>query len=157
MKSDDVLIIGAGASGSTAAFHLAKEGFKVKIVDKASSFQLKPCAGGMAASVQKFFPFSLDPIIDEIITKVNFTWCLSDQVIAELPGNSPFWIVKRENLDRYISTNAIEQGAKLLTSFEVKEINRINNIWIVRSKDGRQINAKCITSTGELTQMDAIR
>jgi len=144
LKSDDVLIIGAGASGSTAAFHLAKEGFKVKIVDKASSFQLKPCAGGMAASVQKFFPFSLDPIIDEIITKVNFTWCLSDQVIAELPGNSPFWIVKRENLDRYISTNAIEQGAKLLTSFEVKEINRINNIWIVRSKDGRQINSKCI-------------
>ncbi len=144
MNPDDVLIIGAGASGSTAAFHLAKEGFQVKIVDKSSDFFLKPCAGGMAASVQKFFPFSLDPVIDEVITKVNFTWCLSDQVIAELPGDSPFWIVKREKLDAYISNRAAEQGAKLLTSFEVKEIYRKNNLWFVKSKDDRQIASKCI-------------
>lgn len=144
MNSNDVVIIGAGAAGATAAFHLAKEGFKVQMVDKSSGFVLKPCAGGMASSVQQFFPFSLDPIVDEIIKEVNFTWRLSDLVIAELPGESPFWIVKREKLDEYISTQALEQGAKLITSFEVKEIYRTKNIWSIRSSDDREIHAKCI-------------
>ncbi len=144
MNSIDVVIIGAGASGASTAFHLAKEGFNVNIVEKTPSFALKPCGGGMAASVQELFPFSLQPIIDEVIKRVEFTWCLSDPVIAELPGSSPFWIIKRENLDKFITKQAIDQGAKLFNLFEVKEILRTNDLWTITAQDGRALQSKCV-------------
>lgn len=113
MTIRDVVIIGSGAAGSSAAFHLANANKKVTIVEKDLLPKLKPCGGGIAASVQELFPFSLEPIIEEVIKKVEFSWCLSDKVIANLPGSAPFWIVRRENLDLFFSLS------KLL----IKELN----------------------------------
>ncbi len=144
MNSFDVAIIGAGAAGASTAFHLAKEGVKVILVEKNSDFIVKPCSGGMAASVQHLFPFSLEPVVDEIIKKVKFTWCLSDQVNADLSSSSPFWIVKREKLDKFISIKAKEQGADFLTSFEVKQIVKRKTKWVITAKDTRAIQARCV-------------
>ena len=94
----DVAIIGGGASGTTTAFHLARKSKKVCILEKNISSE-KICGGGMSAAVQNWFPFKLLPIVDEVITNVEFSWCNTDKVVAELSGSSPFWIVKRENLD----------------------------------------------------------
>ncbi|MCJ7616605.1 MAG: FAD-dependent oxidoreductase, partial [Desulfobacterales bacterium] len=41
----DVIIIGAGPSGSTAAFVLANRGFKVLVIDKHKFPRHKLCAG----------------------------------------------------------------------------------------------------------------
>ena len=53
LTSNDVIIIGAGASGSSAAFHLARRGKKVTLLEKEATKFLKPCGGGMAAAGQK--------------------------------------------------------------------------------------------------------
>ncbi len=144
MNSFEVIVIGAGAAGSTTAFHLANKGIKVALVEKNSRFHYKPCGGGMAASVQQWFPFSLTPIIDEVIKRVEFSWCLSDQVIAELPGSSPFWITRRETLDEFLISNAVNQGAEFLDSFCVKAIAREKGQWCITSQDGRQLETKCL-------------
>ena len=39
----DVLIVGAGPSGSTAAYYLGKMGYKVCLVDKKKFPRAKPC------------------------------------------------------------------------------------------------------------------
>ncbi|MFL0781352.1 MAG: FAD-dependent oxidoreductase, partial [Prochlorococcus sp.] len=52
MTSSDVLIIGAGAAGSAAAFHLAAKGHRVVLLEERDRARIKPCGGGMAASVQ---------------------------------------------------------------------------------------------------------
>ncbi len=144
MSSTDVAIIGAGAAGSSAAFHLANKGIKVTVLEKNIGFNLKPCGGGMAASVQSWFPFSLNPIIEEVIKNVEFTWCLSDQVIAELPGSSPFWITRREKLDELLINKAVNQGAEFLELFEVEAITKIEGQWSITAKDGRHIESKCL-------------
>ena len=51
MIDRDVLIIGAGAAGSTAAFHLANAGKKVTLLEMKAERCIKPCGGGMAAAV----------------------------------------------------------------------------------------------------------
>ncbi len=144
MINQDVLVIGAGAAGSTAAFHLAKAGHKVTLLEKNSSNLIKPCGGGMAAAVQKWFPFDLMPIVDEVIKQVDFSWCLTDPVIAELPGSSPFWIVQREKLDLFITSQAINAGAKLLKPFKVTQLERNGQFWRVTSEDGHQLQAKAV-------------
>ncbi len=140
----DVAIIGGGASGTTTAFHLASKTKKVCILEKNVSSQDKTCGGGMSASVQNWFPFKLLPIVDEVISNVEFSWCNTDKVVAELSGSSPFWIVKRENLDSFLLDQALNAGCNLLTTFDVVNIRKFSNIWRITALDGRQIEAKAV-------------
>ncbi len=144
MNYKDVLIIGAGAAGSSAAFHLAKAGFDVALLEKDANSIVKSCGGGMAAAVQEWFPFDLKPAVDQVIDKVEFTWCLDDRVIAELPGSAPFWIVRRENLDDLIANKAVNAGAELIKPFLVKDISKNNNIWQVTDDNGKTIKARAV-------------
>ncbi len=140
----DVAIIGGGASGTTAAFHLACKSKNVCILEKNSSFQGRTCGGGISSAVQNWFPFQLSPIVEEVITNVEFSWCNADKVVAELSGSSPFWIVKRENLDGFILDKALNSGCNLLTTFKVVDLKKHSNIWQITALDGRQIEAKAV-------------
>ncbi len=144
MISRDVLIIGAGAAGSTAAFHLANLGKQVALLEKDSHISSKPCGGGMASSVQKWFPFDFQPIIEEVITKVEFTWRLSDHVEANLIDTEPFWIVRREKLDVFLRNKAINAGAEMLSPFQVISLKRKKNIWEATDINGKSIYAKSV-------------
>ena len=140
----DVAIIGGGASGLTTAFHLANTNKNVCILEKDTSFPERICGGGMSAAVQNWFPFKLMPIVDEVITNVEFSWENTDKVVAELSGSSPFWIVKREKLDSFLLDQAINSGCNLLTTFNVVNVEKSSNIWQITSLDGRQIEAKAV-------------
>ena len=140
----DVAIIGGGASGSTTAFHLANKNKKVCILEKNISIPARTCGGGMSAAVQNWFPFNLIPIVDEVITSVEFSWHNTDKVVADLSASSPFWIVKREKLDSFLLDQAINSGCNLLTTFNVVNIKKNSNIWQITSLDGRQIEAKAV-------------
>ncbi len=140
----DVAIIGGGASGTTTAFHLANKGKNVCILEKDISTPKKVCGGGMSAAVQNWFPFKLLPVVEEVITKVEFSWCNTDKVVAELSGSSPFWIVKREKLDSFLLDQAVNAGCKVLTAFNVVNIKKDSNIWQITALDGRQIEAKAV-------------
>jgi len=140
----DVAIIGGGASGATAAFHLANKNKDVCILEKNTSPPERTCGGGMSAAVQNWFPFKLMPIVDEVITNVEFSWCNTDKVVAELSGSSPFWIVKRKKLDSFLLDHAVNSGCNLLTTFNVVNIKKCSNVWQITSLDGRQIEAKAV-------------
>ncbi|MBM5791072.1 MAG: geranylgeranyl reductase family protein [Cyanobacteria bacterium M_surface_10_m1_298] len=131
--SFDVIVIGAGASGSAAAFHLAARGRRVLVLESQRLPRYKPCGGGMAASVQKLFPFELLPAVDQVITQVRFTWCLEDPVIAVLPGDSPFWIVQRSKLDHHLLQQAVVVGAELVEGCEVSSVARDGDGWCVEA------------------------
>ena len=140
----DVAIIGGGASGTTTAFHLASKSKKVCILEKNISSPEKICGGGMSAAVQNWFPFKLLPIVDEVITNVEFSWCNTDKVVAELSGSSPFWIVKREKLDSFLLDQALNSGCNLLTTFNVVDVKKKSNVWHITALDGRQIEARAV-------------
>ena len=140
----DVAIIGGGPSGTTAAFHLATKNKSVCILEKNTYAPERICGGGMSAAVQNWFPFKLMPIVDEVITNVEFSWHNSDKVVADLSGSSPFWIVKREKLDAFLLDKALNSGCNILTTFNVVDIKKSSNTWQVTAQDGRQIEAKAI-------------
>ncbi len=144
MNDTDVVVIGGGPAGATTAFHLSRLGHRVTVLERDPSERVKPCAGGMAASVQQWFPFDLQPAVDDVIKQVDFSWCLTDPVVAELPGSAPFWIVKRERLDALLLEQAIALGAELKRPFEVTNLQPSDNHWLVHGKDREVLEAKAV-------------
>ncbi len=54
----DIIIVGGGPAGATAAYSLGKAGVKVLLLDKAAAFpREKPCGGGLSARLLDRFPY----------------------------------------------------------------------------------------------------
>ena len=86
----------------------------------------------MAASVQSWFPFDLSPVVEAVIQRVRFTWDLDDPVVAELPGDSPFWIVQRSRLDAFLMERAQEAGAGFQSGETVERVWQEGTHWCVQ-------------------------
>lgn len=145
----DVVVVGAGAAGATSAFHLARLGHAVLLLDQAETFpRPKPCGGGMAASMQALFPFDLSPVVDAVINQVRFSWCLADPVTAILPGDAPFWIVRRSVLDAYLVEQARSAGARFQPGVSVQSLQRHGDGWQLRAEgpggQAMQLRAKAV-------------
>ena len=142
IPSADAIVVGAGPAGAAAAFHLASSGHRVILLEQQESpGQANPCGGGMAASVQRWFPFDLSPAVDQVIRRVRFTWALEDPVGAELPGDAPFWIVRRRVLDPYLAAKAEEAGAELRCASSAEAIGKEAGLWQVRLAGGETLRA----------------
>ncbi len=135
MKNFDVVIIGGGLSGSSTALNLSKKGFSVLIIEKRQEGIFKPCAGGMASSMTKFLPLNIDQAIESKIKNVEFRWESSDEVIADLSGESPFWIVRREKLDKLLIDEAQKFGCELRRPAHVERITRQSKNWTILCND----------------------
>jgi geranylgeranyl reductase family protein len=140
----DTIIIGAGPAGAAAAFHLARLGRDVVLLERHPPGHGKPCGGGMAASVQRWFPFDLSPVVDQVIREVRFTWALEDPVRASLPGEAPFWIVRRSVLDGFLAERAAEAGAALHYGTAVQSVAREGELWSVVDQSGAALRARSL-------------
>ena len=129
MKTFDVSIIGGGLSGSSTALHLSKKGYSVLIIEKEEFQDFKPCAGGMASSMQKLLPLDIKDSIETKVKNVEFRWKGSDNVIADLTGESPFWIIKREKLDQLLVDESLRNGVQIIRPAIAKQILKKNDKW----------------------------
>jgi len=147
LKHFDIIIIGGGLSGSSAALNLSKKGYSVLIIEKEKSHNYKPCAGGMASSMQKFLPLDITDSIESKIKNVEFRWKASDNVIADLTGESPFWIIKREKLDQLLLDESLSNGVQILDTITkncfVKQLGARNFKIILTQGLNRQIRRMC--------------
>ena len=75
----DVLVSGAGPSGSYASYLLAKRGYKVVLIERKHLPRAKCCAGGVMQRALGLLDFQLpDEVIERKVTGVNVV--LGDRV-----------------------------------------------------------------------------
>jgi geranylgeranyl reductase family protein len=61
----DIIIVGGGPAGATAAYQLGQAGVKVLLLDKATEFpREKPCGGGLSARLLQRFPYVREFLAD---------------------------------------------------------------------------------------------
>ncbi|MEB3350236.1 MAG: NAD(P)/FAD-dependent oxidoreductase [Cyanobacteriota bacterium] len=147
MNADaDVIVVGGGAAGGAAAFHLAALGRRVMVLEADDPANRPNRGAGMAASVQRWFPFSLGDAVDQVIRRVRFTWCLDDPVLAELPGEAPFWIASRPRLDGLLSDQASNAGAEVRRHAPVQAVEHdpAQRLWCVQAHQQPPLRARAV-------------
>ncbi len=142
MKLFDVIIIGGGLSGLSTAVHLSNKGYSILVLEKSSHKSIIPCAGGMAATMRNFLPIDIEKAIETEVKRVHFTYESKDKVIAELTGESPFLIVKREVLDNLLIEKAKSQGTFFINSVKVKSLEKNTDSWIIKCNNKNSYESK---------------
>jgi geranylgeranyl reductase family protein len=132
----DCIIVGAGPAGGSAAYHLAKKGRSVLILEKESLPRYKPCGGGVSPQIAQWFDFDFSPVISLKVSSLRFTWKMGDPVDAHLGNTEPIWLVRRDHFDHFLVTKAQEQGAELRDSTEVKGIEWKGDRWQINTAQG---------------------
>lgn len=132
----DCIIVGAGPAGGTAAYHLAKRGRSVLVLEKESLPRYKPCGGGVSPIVAQWFDFDFSPAISLRVNTIRYTWNMGDPVEAELHTPEPIWMVRRDVFDHFLIQKAQEQGAELREQTEVTGIEFKCDRWQVNTADG---------------------
>ncbi len=129
----DCIIVGSGPAGGTAAYNLAKCGYKVLIIEKESLPRYKPCGGGVSPVVQKWFDFDFSSVISQKVKNFRYTWHGHDPVNIELKLKEPLWMVRRNEFDFFIIKQAQKVGAELYDKTEVIGVQFKDNLWHVKA------------------------
>lgn len=129
----DCIIVGAGPAGGAAAYHLAKRGYSVLILDKESLPRYKPCGGGVSPEIAEWFDFDFSPAISQKVTQIRHTWKMGDAVDVSLDESETIWMVRRNIFDHFLVQKAQEQGAKLRDKTEVTGIEFQWDAWQVKT------------------------
>src|SRR5437667_2079992 len=145
----DAVIVGAGPSGSSTAYYLAKEGFNVLLLDKFSFPRDKTCGDGLTPrALQILDDMGILEAVKQVGHRLDKLELISPKgyrAIAPLPKKEKMCdyvlIVPRVILDNIILERALASGANFKSPVRVTSIEQENNTVLVKGEQ----RAKAIT------------
>jgi geranylgeranyl reductase family protein len=139
----DVLVVGAGPAGSTAARTLSLGGARVRLLERFRFPRNKPCAGGLTTRGLKRFPHlaaTLDRISTHRLSRLYLEGPAGRGVV--LTSQSPAVItVRRLEFDDALARVAVEAGAELIEEACVSSARADDDGARVVTRDGREFRA----------------
>lgn len=107
----DVIIVGSGPAGATAALSLSRAGRSVLVLEKARHPRHKSCGGGLSARLLPYLDDGLKEVIEEEIWKVSFVFKGRS---VSIPSPAPIaYLVRRERFDAALADSARSAGAEI--------------------------------------------
>lgn len=107
----DVVVVGGGPSGATAAEDLARSGAKVALIDRAG--RIKPCGGAIPPRLIADFDIPDEMLVAKITTARMIS---PTGRHVDIPIENGFvGMVDREDFDEFLRERAAEAGAERMT------------------------------------------
>ena len=147
-SSYDCIIVGSGPAGASAAYHLAKRGYSILILEKETLPRYKPCGGGVSPIVQQWFDFDFSPAISLKVSVNRYTWNKQDPFEVSLNTQEPVWMVRRDVFDHFLVKQGQKQGAQLKDSTLVTGIEQQPEQILVKTGDGNYGGGYVIAADG---------
>jgi len=128
----DVAVIGAGPGGSTCANELAKQGFKVALIEKEFlAERCKACAGGIGAIIVENLEVP-DSIIKRLVKNIKV---FSPSAEVSIPLIRPNATVSRQEFDNFLAKRAVNNGAELFEKTQAIEFKNSFKTLITKNQD----------------------
>ncbi len=117
----DIIVVGGGPGGSTAARFCAKAGLKTLLIEKEQLPRYKPCGGCLSTKTVHLLGFDISPVIENTIYGAKFTYCSKDPFFIE-PKEPIAFLVMRDRFDQFLINKALEKGATILEGEKVTRV-----------------------------------
>ena len=141
----DVVIVGAGPAGSTAAKILSEKGINSLLIDKEKFPREKPCGGGLPLWVLKRFPHLFNSNYIESYSYGGIIYSNTSKYKVEVHKNYPsIAMVLRKKFDNELVNAAIKNGVKFLDGVKVIDIKFENNYTILILSDNTSIKTSIV-------------
>jgi len=140
----DVLVVGAGPAGATAARTLAAAGVSTVLLDRAAFPRHKPCGGALSARVTGRFPYletALHRIATHWISRLHLEG--PSGASLDLRSDTPAALmIRRLEFDALLATLACESGARMIAGAEVAQATQDADTVAVTTRDGRSFSGR---------------
>jgi digeranylgeranylglycerophospholipid reductase len=140
----DVLVIGGGPAGSSAARAAAKNGAKTILIEKQKRISNVPCAEGIGSYLFPLLPFKIPK--NQLIWPIKGILFSDGETEIIQEGNFyKGWSIDREKFDNWLLNLAEKNGANILMNTEFKELYLNNNNHVekvIAKKDNKELIIK---------------
>jgi len=127
----DVLVVGAGPAGSSAARAAAKKGLKTILIEEHKEIGSPvQCAEGIGKYLFPYIPFKIPK--EQLKWKINgmYFWANNLAIIKE-GGVWQGYSINREKWDRWLASLAIKEGVEILTDTKFESVDYTKSKTIV--------------------------
>jgi geranylgeranyl reductase family protein len=137
----DVIVIGAGPGGSTAARYCSKSGLKTLLIEKDRHPRYKPCGGCLSLKTINQLHLDITHLIENTIYGAKFSYCFKDPFIIKSKDPIAF-LVMRDRFDQFLTHKALENGSEILEGIKVIGIEEEEKRVCVYLQDGRRLHSE---------------
>src|SRR5215475_13537615 len=125
----EVLVVGAGPAGATAARTLALAGVRVRLLDRSAFPRNKPCGGGISLRVVRRFPYlerALPKLSTHLISRLHLEGPDGGATVIESDGPAAL-MIRRVEFDALLVSLAVDAGAELVTGVDIVQAEQDAN------------------------------
>jgi geranylgeranyl reductase family protein len=150
----DVLVVGGGPGGSSAAYWLARNGFSVTLVEKKQYPRDKTCGDGLTPrAIRQLMDMGFDFAAQEFHKITGLRSYAGDDLMLEMqwPQHStlPDWggVIRRRDLDRQVADLAKSQGVTVMEKTEARPLldkAALNGVELVHDGEREVVNPRAV-------------
>ncbi len=132
----DVVIVGGGPAGSTAAYHLARNNVSVLVIEKSSHPRYKTCGGGLIGKSLRSLDIGFDWAIHRNCHSVALVLHEVGLVFSTTRERPVIAMTMRDEFDHYLLSAAQNAGSRLMTNCEVQDLELKKDQIRLRTNQG---------------------
>ena len=146
----DVIIVGMGPAGASAAYELSQRGLSVLAFDKQAHPRYKVCGGGLSARIAGILPSDFPSVVEKTVHRVQFTCGAQESFLIESPEPIAY-MVMRPSFDRWLVEKARDAGTEICEGEMVVDIRDGEDGVEVVTKEGRYCSRVVIGADGVMS------
>ena len=140
----DLLVVGAGPAGATAARTAAESGLSVLLIERSALPRYKTCGGGLIGYSRAALPPDFDVPVRQRIDSITFTHDGRKSRTRRDKDASLFDLVNRAEFDYALVETAVKAGAEVRERTGLTRLTETADLVTAILADGSAVRARCV-------------